>query len=413
MKISPAVASTLIVAITDAIQKGTISRYSFFSFPEEWEKETLAAVGEEFAKSLPKALDESSLSQFAKDRLQLIRLEAGSPSPSKDTPIRKLACFSNPLNTARVVVASLKEAPKQYRLLVRINDELAERAASGEVEIKLSDRLRIVSGGKIPPTFKLSHPVEAVNSHIRGAAFSSHAPFTSEETALYLEYRTSGYLSPRRSSRALGEFFDECRAFYGACIAHKITYNSNLIGTDEMTPIVIANEVNDREEVFAYVDRVEEDLVKCANLSTTTVTDKKITDGEPLEDIGPIFPVFQSVNSNKLKTACAWMLRAQLSPRPLDRVLEATITMEVLLGDRDTSDRIGLSKLMANRCAYALGGSMSERDEIVEFFVKFYRLRSEIVHSGRTNLDSDERRIVAKGITLATRTLVHEIRISS
>lgn len=154
--------------------------------------------------------------------------------------------------------------------------------------------------------------------------------------------------------------------------------------------------------------------LQLCTLSTSTDTDKAIKANSNLGAIlKPILPVFISKQANKLKTACAWVLRAHLSSRSLDRVLEAAITMEVLLGDRDTSDRVGLSKLMANRCAYALGKSASERDHIIDLFSRFYKLRSEIVHSGRTNLDVDERKVVNRGLDLATKTLKHEIEIAS
>jgi hypothetical protein len=83
------------------------------------------------------------------------------------------------------------------------------------------------------------------------------------------------------------------------------------------------------------------------------------------------------------------------------------------MGDRDTSDRVGLTKLIANRCAYALGKSSKEREEIIDFFVQFYRVRSEVVHSGRTALQADERQIVNEGLMLAIRILQHETALAA
>ena len=111
-------------------------------------------------------------------------------------------------------------------------------------------------------------------------------------------------------------------------------------------------------------------------------------------------------------TAAIWIFRANLSGREMDKVLESAIAMEVLLGDRETSDRIGLSKLMANRCAYALGRSNSERKDITDFFAEFYRFRSEIVHSGRFKIEEDDKNIVSKGLDLAMRMLKHEVSLS-
>ena len=121
---------------------------------------------------------------------------------------------------------------------------------------------------------------------------------------------------------------------------------------------------------------------------------------------------FFSCSSPRLKTASVWLLRAKLSNRPMDRVLESAIALEVLLGDQAMSDRIGLTKLMQNRCAYALGTSASEREEYLEFFTKFYKLRSDIVHNGKLNHRAGEEDTVWKGLELASDMLVYEQRLA-
>ncbi len=411
MKISRSLYSTLLVAITEAIQGGTINEYGSFSFSDDWQQLTLKALDEEFAKCLGKALDGSSLESFVSDQLRFFRTESGVSAPKEQGPITRLKCFSDPLKVARQIMSELERVPYQYKLIVRVSLELGSLIDSDDIEINLSDRLMLISGHKIRENFKTAHENDAVNKLIRRSYYSSEA-HEIDSKHLYLQYRTSGYLSVRRQSRAISEFYDEVRAFYGACIAHNIINQYSGWG-DDVTPILIGNCIVDGRQEFAYIERAEDDVVRCINLSTTDVTDKAIEAGLSLSDIlKPILAVFDSDNTAKLKTACSWALRAHLSNRGLDKILESAITIEVLMGDRDTSDRIGLSKLIANRCAYALGESNRERSDMVEFFVKFYRVRSEVVHSGRTALEPDERKIVNEGLTLASRILKHEILLA-
>ena len=96
----------------------------------------------------------------------------------------------------------------------------------------------------------------------------------------------------------------------------------------------------------------------------------------------------------------------------MDRVLDSAIALEVLLGDRKMSDKIGLTRLMSNRCAYSLGKSQNSRDEIVNFFERFYAIRSDIVHTGRLYLDEDEEKIVLRGVELASQMLAFEHKLS-
>ena len=107
-----------------------------------------------------------------------------------------------------------------------------------------------------------------------------------------------------------------------------------------------------------------------------------------------------------------WLLRAYGSHRPIDRVLESTIALEVLLGDREMSDKVGLTKLMANRCAYSIGKTQSDRDEIIRFFLDFYKLRSDVVHTGRLLVNEGEEHLVERGLRLASEMLVFEQKLS-
>jgi hypothetical protein len=412
MKIGQSDANTLLVGMTDALQGATVGDFQTFDFPKGWEKNATGILSDDLQKSLSKHLDGSSLESFITNYLRVIQVQSGTELPKAGTPIRRVRCFSDPLATARDLVKSLGELPYNYRMVVRASAELADRINRSDIDLRLSQQLRLISGANIPDTFKLKHDIEGVDAYIRRGMFEPGKPFEVSPTGLYLEYRTSGYISSRGSSRTISEFYDEVRAFYGSCIASGIIATFDHLKYN-FTPILAVNAIKDGEETFAHVERAEDDIVRCAGLATTPATDEKIADGSDLSVIiAPILSVFSSQISNRLKTASIWILRAHLSKRPLDKVLESTIAMEVLLGDRDTSDRVGLSKLMANRCAYALGKSNEERGQIIEFFVKFYRLRSEIVHSGRTVLLPEERKIVSEGLSLATRMLRHEVAIA-
>lgn len=411
MKISQAISSTLLVAITEALQASEYSEYHIVKFPDGWEAQTLSALDQEFRKALSKAFEGSNLQTFIRDQLHIIRLENGVDLPNAGSKLTEISCFSDPLAVSRRIVKNLERIPLQYRIIVQVTFELAERLNKSEIEISLSDRLRIISGDKIPQTFLIKHKNDKINRYIR-RPISGETDISINKSALYLEYRTSGYLATRRNSRAMNDFYDEVRAFYGACVAVGIL--TEFSRWDEtFVPVVVANSIIDGSEEFAYIERADNDIIECANLTTSGKTDKKIKDLKNIDEIlSPITSVFKSDNHVKLKTACSWLLRAHLSLKGLDKILESAITIEVLMGDRDTSDRIGLSKLMANRCAYALGTSNSKRVEMIEFFAKFYKVRSEVVHSGRTALDPDERRIVDEGLELATKILRHEIDIA-
>lgn len=176
----------------------------------------------------------------------------------------------------------------------------------------------------------------------------------------------------------------------------------------------MVNKIENGCAILAAALGADDDIRKCHSLSLTKGAKDRIEGGETFSDL--ILPASRMLvcrDNQKLKTSAIWMLRSYLGDRDMDQILASAIAVEVLLGDRETSDRIGLSKLMANRCAYALGKSASERQDIADAFVKWYRLRSEIVHSGRMRVSEDERKVVVGGKRLAARLLNHEILMAT
>lgn len=128
-----------------------------------------------------------------------------------------------------------------------------------------------------------------------------------------------------------------------------------------------------------------------------------------IKRIGTIFN--NDLDCRRLFAACIWYYRARVNRRPLDALLQATIAIEVMLGDRKAAEGIGLTNLLASRCAYLLGKSSAHRSEIEERFRKVYELRSQIVHEGRHVLKSTDRAIVQIATTLCAEIISRELTI--
>jgi hypothetical protein len=79
----------------------------------------------------------------------------------------------------------------------------------------------------------------------------------------------------------------------------------------------------------------------------------------------------------------------------LVQIVQATVALEILLGDRIEAEALGLGTLLANRLAYLTGQTPTDRQHILTEFKRLYDLRSRIVHSGKTRLDDDERQALS------------------
>ena len=87
--------------------------------------------------------------------------------------------------------------------------------------------------------------------------------------------------------------------------------------------------------------------------------------------------------------------------------VQSMVVLEILLGDEETSDEIGLGELLRNRCAYLIGKSHQQRSDRLREFKEIYRVRSQIVHSGKSRLTPHER-VLFDTLRWMCRRVIHE-----
>jgi hypothetical protein len=90
--------------------------------------------------------------------------------------------------------------------------------------------------------------------------------------------------------------------------------------------------------------------------------------------------------NERVLLAGRWLLDSHSGKNELLSFVQATVALEILLGDKHVSDVMGLGELLRNRCAYLIGKTHSQRDEILNDFRKIYEVRSKIVHRGKDRL---------------------------
>ncbi len=102
----------------------------------------------------------------------------------------------------------------------------------------------------------------------------------------------------------------------------------------------------------------------------------------------------QGTKSETIQLAAQWFFDGSRDGTDeLLRFVQMMIVLEILLGDKATSDQIGLNELLRNRCAYLLGASNAQREALLNTFSKIYAVRSQIVHRGKHRLSLEERHL--------------------
>jgi hypothetical protein len=409
--------NAIILALTRATQIAKASPAGgIITREKEWLNSLLDQLTPEARKTLEKYLDDSGLAGFVRCSMTRKLLASDKPKPKGLSKLIDHEEFSDPLSVAKALCATIESLPWQYQILLRGPTALARKLKGISFNVKVSNQLSLVSADQISEDLPFSHDVEQIDSWLRARSSSSRQPQHLDEEHIYFVYRASGFVDERINSKLVRAASDEVRSFFGACIAMDILWGDYFefdYTPDEVGSVVFVHRMDNGPEL-ASLEVADTDVQRATQFDTSSSTDNKLGSGVPIEEIlSTVKKISDSSESPRLSTASAWLLRTHLSSADIDRVLESTITMEVLLGDREASDRVGLSKLMANRCAYSLATSQNERKNIMDFFVKFYKLRSDIVHTGKFNPSELEKGIVDRGVDLATRILRHEISMST
>jgi hypothetical protein len=282
---------------------------------------------------------------------------------------------------------------------------MSQAAGKRDVNIKITEQLSLVSSQHLIGSFDFQSGCSGLDDHIwrnndvevKGLA----------ENHLYFTFSVSGYIADPYKPKLIQYFLDELRSFYGACLAHGLLVP--YVHNGGVSPIVMG--VDKSEHKISHVSRLDSDLVEATYFAADSLKTRSNKIESFKSAIAPVIKLF-TCDSTKLKTASIWLLRAKSSYRPIDTILESAITLEVLLGDQKMADRIGLTKLMANRCGYALGCTVKERESLIDFFTKFYKLRSDVVHAGTFSHSDADLDVVERGLDLAARMLVFEQSLS-
>jgi len=125
-------------------------------------------------------------------------------------------------------------------------------------------------------------------------------------------------------------------------------------------------------------------------------------------------PVLEATHDkNAIRRAAQWYFDSQCGSNQLLQFVQATVALEILLGDKASSDVVGIAELLANRCAYLLAESHAERSGMLREVKDLYSTRSQIVHRGKHRLSNDEFGQLAKLRSYTRRVIHREIDLLS
>jgi hypothetical protein len=126
-----------------------------------------------------------------------------------------------------------------------------------------------------------------------------------------------------------------------------------------------------------------------------------------LADMGTVFVAGE--RSDPITLASQWLFDSYCGQDQLLSFVQAMVVLELFLGNKNISDEIGIGELISNRFAYLIGTTHEERAELLKAFKDIYRVRSQIVHSGKHKLTLTERSLFSRLRWMCRRAIDKEV----
>lgn len=92
-----------------------------------------------------------------------------------------------------------------------------------------------------------------------------------------------------------------------------------------------------------------------------------------------------------IRRAARWYLDSFVGSNELLAYVQAAVCMEILFGEDKYAGTLSINDVISNRCAYLIGRDHKEREDIIAAFKEIYRVRSLIVHKGKSRLAQSDR----------------------
>lgn len=361
-------------------------------------------------------VSESPLFDFVYGELSKIAndiVEYDSTHP--DEPLSILEGFNDLSLVASNLVDKFDSLPWKYAFTFNLGTSITDFFTEDVIEIAPDIKL-LKAHGELADKFPLNSGIPNRDRFLHGGGLlglAGHAEW--KEKSLYVQITASGFVGKYVTTTPENRAVDTFKSFLGLMLAMRAlkvsySYSSSIINsrfyihkeTDVWT-------VEDSHELDRDVSKTISDL-RLDDLDGSLDTDEK-KNGFVLNRLRLISKALSREEAEKLRLAGKWLFDSYCGNNELLSFIQTTVSLEILLGDKSVSDLMGLGELLRNRCAYLIGNTHSQREEILDDFKKIYDIRSKIVHRGKSQLSRYERGLFHKLQWMTNRVIQEEIEL--
>ena len=339
--------------------------------------------------------------------------------------LSSVSSYSSLTDLSNKIIEELDSLPWEYSCIFKVNDYISQYITSEVTEI--SESIILFKGSSdLAEKLPRESEIPLYDNHFNGADLLGLGglggtgmrlePRTWTSSSLYIQIKVKGFIGRFSKTSPEIQAVESLKSVMGLLLAlrvAKVSYSYRAqpldakgllyrnTGTWKMDGVI---------EVDSQLSKAINDI-RIDDLNGSLVTDNQKTNFVIIQLNTLSKALHHDKSSEKVRSAGQWLFESHYGNNELLSFIQAAVSLEILLGDKETSNLMGLGELLRNRCAYLIGNSHEQRDEVLKDFKKIYDIRSKIVHSGKSRLNKDERKLFNKLQWMASRVIQEELKL--
>jgi hypothetical protein len=329
--------------------------------------------------------------------------------------------YTDTAQLAARLVGSFNSLPWTYELTFPLPEHISTLVPSTVMELPLASNVRLVRpSDEFTKLFSLKTEHERRQERLRGGTLIAlmTGPPEWDNQSLYLQILAEGFVGQYGGTATATGAERLVRAFCGLGIAERLFDFKHRYSQSAVKSYYYAHR---RAEDGTWIpeSRIEVEDATARGLQGIELhtLDGRLDSDE--KKYGWAFHRLRNIaialsagpKAEQIILASQWLFDSYTSRDLLLSFVQSMVVLEILLGDKKTSDIIGIGELMRNRFAYLIGTNQQERTALMDEFNKIYYVRSQIVHSGKHRLTLEERMLFSRLRWMCQRLIDKELEL--
>ena len=364
-------------------------------------------------EELTSYIDDSPVTEFVYGTLSRELLARNRYEPNSSGLISDIDEYSDLASLSERLVSTFCSLPYWYTFSTPLPAPLSEALSILKEPLALNEHVRLLPiNDQVLAEFEPSTGDEALDRHVHGGGMLG--PKTPPPWhGVYFQIQVPGFIGTFTRTAPVAKSENVLKAFFGLLLALRAIRRTFSFSPSVTRTFIIHRREQGRWALHERSDLDPETSAVLSDISLENLDGIIPQDQQALwtrSQILKIRSVFLNENrSDKIILSAQWLFDSYTSRNELLAFVQAMVCLEILLGDKASSDVIGLGELLRNRCAYMVGKTPTQREEILRDFSEIYKVRSQIVHRGKSVLRNRERALFYQLRWLCSRVLQEEI----